>query len=473
MALKRHLYAAAGLAGLALGTLAYDVFSQAPAVAQPNKAAPVAAAPVRCARFPARNSSAFNRLTQRIDLPWRTDYPATAPARPSFGNFETDWRGYINGVISEVRASGFRIQNGRISVPSSARWWIAPWMDYGANGREPLNGLTKERNPDAGDLAPNSPNTRQVWAIGFYDVRGASAFANVYADPCNPSVPLSGFEFPEGSVSFKFLFTTATAADVPYLNGAPEVVVATNRARPDQPMRMRLLQIDIAVKDSNASETGWVFGTFIWQGPRRGDGLFDNLVPVGLMWGNDEGVTLADYNGFATLAQSRLNRDLDGVVWQRNGQGWQTRPWPGLQGRLNGPADNLRSSCMSCHALSQWPRSSLGIVPGSGGDLRTATTRNAIVVSYMTNTQGGTLVMPSEGQATPQKDAARPLDYSLQLEAAFTRMCQACSDGRLSGPTPALCRTNGIRFRVTAPSCPAPNPNAFSLQPHSETPPRQ
>jgi hypothetical protein len=31
-------------------------------------------------------------------------------------------------------------------------------------------------------------------------------------------------------------------------------------------------------------------GTFVWRGPRKGDGVFDNLVQVGLMWGNDPNI---------------------------------------------------------------------------------------------------------------------------------------------------------------------------------------
>ena len=35
------------------------------------------------------------------------------------------------------------------------------------------------------------------------------------------------------------------------------------------------------------------------------------------------------------------------------------------------------------------------------------------------------------------------LDYSLQLEAGFTRMCAACREQKMTGATPDLCRLPG------------------------------
>jgi hypothetical protein len=445
-----------------------------------------AVATIRCARFPDRHSTAFNAATGRIDLPWRTDFPsAPPPARAPIGNFESNWQGYMASALRLIRDSGVRIQRQRVVMPADAEWWIAPWMDYSDNGREPINGLTKERGPDPGDLSPNSGEGSQVWAIGFYDARGAYALGRIFADPCDPEVPLAGIRFPEGTVSFKFLFTDAVDPDLTYLNGSPEVAgmidpPSTGRAPgtgPRQRRTLRLLQLDIAVKDSRASETGWVFGTFIWRGPRRGDGLFDNMVPVGLMWGNDPGVHVSDFDRFAPLAETRLNRALDGVVWQRNGQRWPRRPWPGLHGRLNGPADNLRSSCLSCHALAQRPRSRrLNIVSRVPLD-RLSTDENArrqIVREYMVNTAAGQLVRPDEAQPSTVRDAARPLDYSLQLEAGFARLCQACSEGRLSGATPRICQIRGGSFEVPSDTCGRQGGNPFLLPPSlPQPPPRQ
>ncbi len=53
-----------------------------------------------------------------------------------------------------------------------------------------------------------------------------------------------------------------------------------------------LVQIDIAVRDKrNDNTTGWVFGTFTFNGQTPGTSIWDHVVPVGLMYGNDRAVT--------------------------------------------------------------------------------------------------------------------------------------------------------------------------------------
>ena len=56
---------------------------------------------------------------------------------------------------------------------------------------------------------------------------------------------------------------------------------------------MRLLQVDIAVKDNHFPATGWTFSTFVYDErmyPAEPNG-WKRLVPVGIMWGNDPAVT--------------------------------------------------------------------------------------------------------------------------------------------------------------------------------------
>lgn len=414
-----------------------------------------------CDRFDVERSTAFNSEMTPIAFPWRRDLPKTAdPAAPHAwdGVQPPDWEAYMAAFLSEVKAGGLTIADGKASMKADAEWWVTPWMDYGDNGREKNMGLTKERNPGRGDLAPDSGTGRQVWAVGFYNRDGAQALGQVFADPCDPQVPASGFALPEGSASFKLLFTTATGADAAYLEGSPEVkafVTGAIGGRSEQVVR--LLQMDIAVRDSR-SPTGWVMGTYIWQGPKKGDGLFDNLVPVGLMWGNDGAAAASPRDAVPTLTETRLNPALAGVVWRGPGQAWDERPWPGFQGRLNGPADNMMSTCLSCHALAQWPRSKrLSILPLAPtytmATLNDEAVRAALARDYLKNVKGGELTDPSEATPTADRDGARPLDYSLQLEASFTRMCNACKDGAMTGPTPAMCRIKGAANYVAEPNC--------------------
>lgn len=441
-------------------------------------------AEARCARWPDRFSSAFNPTANAITLPWRTDFPAALVPQShaweavAFNPAQSpDWQAYMAAVIGEVKASGLQISGKALTMNLTAPWFIAPWMDQGRNGREFLMGLTKERGPDARDLSPTSTAGHQVWAVGFYNAEGAFGLGKVFADPCNPKVPApvggQPWQFPNGTASFKLLFTDAPDTEVAYLAGSPVVEAmiepaggGTNRTKRD----VRLLQVDIAVRDPRATQTRWVFGTFIWKGPPTGDGFFDNLVPVGLIWGNDPTKQNNTWAGMTTLSQSGVNPALAGVVWQGAAGGWPERPYPGFQGRVNGPADNLRSSCLSCHGLAQWRRNpTLGIVPSYPISPTPTTAKiTQLRTDYFRNVKGGTLTVPA-----PNTTA---LDYSLQLEAGFTRLCAACRAGQLTGPTPDVCKVPGAG-QITQATCPSAisggAPFAVGVPAHEDRPARQ
>jgi hypothetical protein len=411
-----------------------------------------------CPRFPDQASSAYDAKAKKIKLRWRTDLPSTVPMSqhawqaPGMA-FETDWRAYIAAVMSEVKASGLTIKNNKISMPANSPWWITPWMDYTATGREPLIGLTTERGPDPGDLSPTSKAGHKALAIGWYNAEGAASLKEIFADPCDPKLPqLAGgarWTFQPQSAAFKLLFTDAPASEVAYLGGAPTVSAMVG----GQKTTFRLIQVDVAVRDPRAAQTSWVFGTFVWVGPAKGDKLFDNLEPVGLMWGNDPGAQADTLAGFAPLQQSRLNEALAGKVWQAHGSGWPQRPYPGFQGRLNGPADNWRSSCLACHASAQYPRDAqLGAPPRGvkATDPLTPAQITAKFAPYFVNVMSGHLINAQADQATPLP--AAPLDYSLQLQTAFTRICQACARGDLTGATPSICKQASPP--ISTPNCP-------------------
>lgn len=404
----------------------------------------------QCARFPAEASTAFDTVQGRITLPWRSDLPidpgtATYPWQGQ--DFKADWQAYIASVLAEVKASGVAIRNGLIMMNATAEWWIAPWMDFGRSGRERVNGLTAERGPDPRDLSPTSSGGYQTWAIGWYNRPGAYGLKQVYADPCDPLVP-SGWRFPDQTASFKLLFSNASVAEVTYLAGAPEVDADIDRD-PQHTQALRLIQVDVAVRDPRAQATGWVMGTFVWKGPAKGDGLFDNLVPVGLMWGNDPGLINPDWSGVVPVQESRTNPALEGTAWQSHGVVWPERPFPGFQGRLNGPADNMRSACLSCHAMAQWRRGPRGLTATDRLNPKPTPQRvQEIVDQYFRNTLGGQLVDPASGQV--------PLDYSLQLEAGLLHMCDACNRERLTGATPKLCQAPMMTQRdivISRPTC--------------------
>ena len=99
--------------------------------------------------------------------------------------------------------------------------------------------------------------------------------------------------------------------------------------------------------------TGWIFGTFVYDGSRAGTSPFQKLVPVGLSWSDDghEKSLLEKQGSFINprLRSTVINHEL---LEPSTGTDWRDRAYVrhhGLGGRLNGPVDNLSSSCISCH----------------------------------------------------------------------------------------------------------------------------
>jgi hypothetical protein len=147
----------------------------------------------------------------------------------------------------------------------------------------------------------------------------------------------------------QLLFTAATNEEAPFLEKS-NLIWRTdiNRAglnshsdEIESYPTLRLLQIDLAVRDSRADEfSGWVFGTFTYNPLRnltKEIGKFDGwekVEPLGLMFGNDPEVKVA---GFKNLKESLINKDIEKTQHLGCGQ------------RLNGTVDNPRSSCIACH----------------------------------------------------------------------------------------------------------------------------
>jgi len=116
--------------------------------------------------------------------------------------------------------------------------------------------------------------------------------------------------------------------------------------------------MDIAVATPHThSPTGWVFGTYIYDGrcvPQDGSqeserAKWDRLMPVGLMWGNDPELTQEKFEEGVKPREQWINPAADQLLRQLKGE----RPSWGWNGRMNGPADNFISSCASCHSVAQ------------------------------------------------------------------------------------------------------------------------
>ncbi|MDP3674373.1 MAG: hypothetical protein Q8R44_04660 [Novosphingobium sp.] len=352
------------------------------------------------------------------------DYPKTAPADSMpWQSFDpmTQPDGYANAVLGYFYEGNLRDDMATSFQPklNTVRdWYHAPWLDIGSNGREPIHGLTRERASMPHELDPRQDQIWNNWAVGFYNAPGGVMFGKIWADHGKPDAAMA--IAPEGTVTAKLLFTTAPLDQVSWLRGAPEwnAYIFTDLHNPGNIppkapraiQKVRLLQIDFAVKDQRSSATGWVFGTFVYNGGPTGSAGsgWQHVKPVGVMWGNDP-----SYTGSGPLEQSWINPEV-------------ALPHLGYQGRLNGPVDNPKSSCLSCHMTAQSPESVADLVtnlfPPTPAD----------IPRWFVN-------LPSGQPFTPGKVSN---DYSMQV--AFGLANFASVDTALNHPDPAVRKSAAI-----------------------------
>lgn len=341
-----------------------------------------------------------------------TAMPAVEP-RPWEGvDFRADATAYMDAILAYVLEGQDR-STWDVAANPVRQWFHAPWMGPGGNGREFINGLTRERNSRAGELGPLQTACRQNWAVGFYNPLGGFTFGRVWGPVAagTGKPDLSALPFPMGTVVAKVLYTEATDTEVPLLAGAPEVAANINvradpaaRACPDntgrrEPGTLRLLQLDVAVRDARAGITGWVFGTFVYDGRLAGADPWAKLRPVGLMWGNDPDLSDAE------AAQGR--KPTESIVLSDFGL---QRAF-GRGGRMNGPVDNPVSACLSCHMTAQWPNPAAVTAPtGASWDRAGCWFRNLGPSTPFGAAPSNTVACGSLPSPAPTA-----LDFSLQL----------------------------------------------------------
>lgn len=234
-------------------------------------------------------------------------------------------------------------------------WCHMPWQHVGVVGREAVHGMTKERDLAPSPFMPNFKNATPGtnWGIAYYNDDACHAIENVFGNSSNPRIEpdFTKSNFDDGSVIIKMLFTTANFPEIKNAfawNGSVSDVGATERKI--QPVRH--IQMDIAVKDyslkgTNKNVNSWVMAAFYYDEnysfdmdlkqqlgeenplkslPNIPKALF-KMRPMGIQTGYDspsKGETIIFPGAFA------------------NGSG----------GRLNGPADNPKASCLGCHGAA-------------------------------------------------------------------------------------------------------------------------
>lgn len=344
------------------------------------------------------------------DGPWSA-YDFHVPAqRPAYLNAIRD---YVLAGMIEV---DFVAQRNR-----TRRWYHVPMMTADPfSRREPYRGLTKERPLNANDHGWIVPgNTLQSFAIGYYNNIGGYTIGRVFGDP-NPALsdPAQA-QFIDGALVFKLLFAEYDPAKIitaQYpLDGAPQWQVQDVQAPTAALKSVRLIQIDVAVKDPRATQTGWVFATFVYDESKIATEpvAWRRLAPVGLQWGNDPDVTA---NGVGTLDETWIAPGLPPIFQGHLGR----------HGRLNGPVDNPLSSCLSCHSTGQVSPGATSLRAFRGTRLiPPASCSNTQDMAWFRNLPGhqafGLMTNSGDGCtfAAPQPPALVSTDYSLQLADAL------------------------------------------------------
>lgn len=371
------------------------------------------------------------------------DYPTEMPPRAEMpGFFETDFREDWRTYIDEARNYCFE---GNTEVDWRGQenevrsWFHMPWQDFGPNGREGIHGLTREASIKPSQLAEGQSYGKGVtYAVGLYNEFGGYAIGKVWQDHEEPDPEYASTEgFPQGTVVCKLLFVNIppeiVAQQIPFLVNPIQWQAYT--ALPSGSGRavqsVALIQMDIMVRDERAP-AGWIFGTFQYNGELDEPNRWNNLAPVGLMWGNDpgksEGIPLENSQGSFTVPPvgkaTPINAELDETVV--NPDSSELPPTHlGWNGRLNGPVDNALSSCMSCHMTASSPAEQLSptfLKAGQEPGQRPKSSSPGWDAFWMQWFQN---VGWKNGKLEKFMKAEYALDFSLQLSAALQNFYQS------------------------------------------------
>lgn len=286
------------------------------------------------------------------------EYPAALPAKPSLPWDKTDFRAGPGGFMKQVLDYCWEgMDSAKWAGQSNPvrKWYHAPWLDYGYAGREFTHGLRMDRTSYPNDLFINQPTKHRNYSITYYNDLAAYTIGQVWCDPTKPDPKKASF--PVGSVWFKLVFTTADTSEAPYLLNAMEwtAFVEKGADQPIEPKRLqkvRLLEVDFGVRvAAKEAVNGWVFGVYVFEGHKQGATYKDKLVPIGLQWGNDPGLTPTQARSGEPLKETWVNTN----VWKVDDQRSSLVQNMGWGYRLQGPVGDRGSSIMSQHMTAGWP----------------------------------------------------------------------------------------------------------------------
>ncbi len=378
----------------------------------------------------------------------KTDFPSKLPTKlPGFMK-EYDFKKYPKDYLMHAQQYAFEGNLPGFGSTSKFEWdpygnpvrpwfhipWLHSTLAFPPNGgTEGFRGLIKEAQVNPLQLSATQNGNYQVYAITLINEPAGYTMGRMWKDPQNPDPRATdrrfGGGFPLGTVFAKLLFTDAPshagedpanpADHVDFLqNGVEWQAYITENWNSSRftVKTVRLLQMDMMMRDPRADRskdnpegTGWVFGTFVYNGAvANPKSKFLNLVPLGVMWGNDPENTV---NKTIPYPPTLPMKDVINTALKQQTMFDSPQMPPqhlGWNSRLNGPADLNTSSCMSCHNMGEYPSLSSLVAPGMvppGGAQPPAQGGSPAWMKYFQNLQ----------RATPYDKQAYSTDMSMQV----------------------------------------------------------
>jgi hypothetical protein len=406
------------------------------------------------------NQAYPNQLPPMENYPWlKIGFKDGAPVDP---------RAYLQALLDYGLEGNVEV-DFYVEDNKKRKWYGMPWMDWntevasdwpGTDGREFVHGLTHEFDSSGQTLSTLQKSFVDTWSNGYFNDRAAFGIGQVY---CHPDDPRPGALNPDptglnnmanGSYVIKLLFSTVNEQQLPIVKNAIEwnahvYVNEDPRWRNQGPISryeratklIRLIQIDVSVRDER-STTGWLMGTFGYDGNATGASAWKRMVPLGLQWGNSPKVTYAET---CSGPDGPCDRTKLTEQWINETAAKELTTPPlnfdhlGYAGRLAGPVDNPKASCMGCHQTAGFP--GVAILPefsANGGLLKLDAakqpqTEQSFRMMYYGNVASGAVFSDVQLYSS---------DYSLQLSMSlqnFISLRCAPKAQDANAPKPSIC----------------------------------
>jgi hypothetical protein len=252
-----------------------------------------------------------------------------------------------------------------IADANKNRYWChMPWMNVGPTGREAIHGLTQERDMKQSTQIPVFKNATagSNWGVAYFNAPGCRTLNQVFGSSSNPleKPDFTRGQFENGTMITKILFTTA---NFPELKDA--FSWHANVSEPGSTVRriktVRHIQMDIAIRDNSIQGVSsdladWLMAGFYYDPNYDYDKDIKPILKMENPLKKIKGLPKAFFKMRPMGIQTGFDTPATGDTVLFPGAASN-----GAANRLNGPADNSKSSCLGCHGTAGTTAS---MVPG-------------------------------------------------------------------------------------------------------------